>query len=106
MKIQAKGKKRRTELKSDAELEKSTVVPKRGKQEQGSSAVPTREVINIMADVIQSVYEEFGGRELDRENAKDKALILFRSLLYEDGGTRISEHSYIVRLCEEHSHFA
>jgi hypothetical protein len=41
--------------------------------------VPTKEVVNIFADSIEKLYEEFGGK-IDRTNALDKALNLVREL--------------------------
>jgi hypothetical protein len=41
--------------------------------------VPTREVLNVVADTVERIYIEFGSK-LDRMNAEDKALHVVRYL--------------------------
>lgn len=63
--------------------------------------VATSEVVGIMADEIQAIYQE-AGLELDEMNARDKALTLWRDLSVNRGVTARDQAVPHV-LCEEHS---
>jgi hypothetical protein len=101
----AKAKKRQTEIQADEEAiakyeEESLKTVKVEAVEKPRNEVPTREVVNIMADEIQLIYEE-GGYEIDRENARDKALILWRSLLVGNIA-RARDQAVPHVLCQDH----
>ena len=64
--------------------------------------VPTKEVVNIMADEIQAIYEEMGIPQLEDYNAQDKALQLVR-VLRVDSKVKITEGEVKHVLCAIHS---
>lgn len=107
-KVVAKGKKRRTEIQEDDEAvakhEAEMLKPvKKDAPEthRHRDDVPTRQVVNIMADEIQAVYEEMGGR-IDEVNAQDKALILWRQVKI-DTGISAREIDVPHILCSDHA---
>ena len=80
----AKSKRRQESQTADAEamakLDKKMATPVRSREadeKKPRNEVPTRQIVNIMADEIQSVYEIMGSR-LDDMNAYDKGLTLWR----------------------------
>lgn len=90
-KVAVKGKKRQTEIADDdeaiAKFEAETLKPVKTDDpplKKHRDEVSTKEVVNTWAAEIQDVYEELGGR-LDDENARDKALILWRQVQTETG---------------------
>jgi Zn-finger nucleic acid-binding protein len=90
-KVAAKGKKRQSEIHADeeaiAQFEKEQfVVRKSEKAVHHRDEILTVEVVNIMADELQSIYQEMGG-QLDDINAHDKALTLWRHVHIHDGIT-------------------
>lgn len=101
----AKGKMRRTEIADDAEAlaeyEKKQAkpvevdAPKKSRDE-----VSTGEIVNIMADEIEELYRVFG-REIDRTNSMDKALIVTRHLRTH-GKVNFREKEVPHKLCKEH----
>jgi hypothetical protein len=103
----AKGKRRLARIDEDeqaiAEFEAQALVPTKA---QGAEAVKPRDglttdqVVNIMADEIQAIYEEMGS-SLDYMNARDKALTFYRVLLYK-GGVTAREKPVQHALCEAH----
>jgi|SRR5580765_2284706 len=101
----AKGKKRRSEIEADAEaaakLEEAVAknVVKANDEPRPRNTVPTKQVVNIMADEIQAFYEE-SGLNLDTMNAQDKALTLWRGMS-SHGGTA-KEISVPLVLCKKH----
>lgn len=100
----AKAKRRQQEQDEDREaieeFEKSIPVVKAEKDEKPRQEVPTREVVNIMADEIQELYR-LAGSELDDVNARDKALILWRDLSIN--GIHARDKAVSHALCEEHA---
>lgn len=104
----AKGKQRRTEIAEDEEalakhdvevlkaVKKSAEVATTRKDE-----VPIEEVISIMADELELIYEEMGGR-LNTVNARDKALTLWREVHYKEG-VHAREKAVEHVLCGAHS---
>jgi hypothetical protein len=85
----AKGKKRRTEIAEDKaagdrQLEEmsTTIVATQKGATKHHDEIDSIGVVNIMADEISAIYEDLGGK-LDEENARDKALILWRAVHYE-----------------------
>jgi hypothetical protein len=104
----AKGKKRQTELledeeataKHEAEMLKP-VVTDAPEVHKHRDEVRTKEVVNIMADEIQAVFEIMGGR-IDDVNAQDKALVLWRQARIDTGiSAREVEVPHV--LCKEHA---
>lgn len=89
-KPQAKAKKKREEIDADeeaiAEYEKRTTetIVASEKTTKHRDEVSTGQVVQIMADEIEMVYEETG-QHITRDNAVDKALTLWRNLHYHDG---------------------
>lgn len=90
-KVVAKGKKRRTEIQEDdeaiAKFDAEVLKPRKkaeAEHHKHRDELTTSEVVNIWADEIQAVYEEMGG-QLDQENARDKALVLWRAVQSETG---------------------
>jgi hypothetical protein len=69
------------------------------------SQTSSGEIVGLFADELQEVYALFG-HELDRENAKDKAIFLVREMLYGRSGVktiRAKDHEFSkVPLCKEH----
>jgi hypothetical protein len=105
----AKGKKRRTQDEDDAKAIKEhfdKVVKDVRQSDDGTptrhrDSIPSAEVVNIMADEIQQVYEALGSR-IDAVNAEDKALVLWRDLHYRH---KVSAREMEIprALCKEHS---
>lgn len=104
--MKAAGKERRTRIESDAdavaEHEKAVAknvvrssLPVRHRDE-----LPTKQVVNIMADEIQSVYAVLG-MSIDDLNAKDKALNIWRHM-HIKGHVTAREQDMDVVLCAEH----
>jgi hypothetical protein len=84
--------------KYDAQV--ATPVRRPGAEKKSRNEIPTREVVNIMADEIQAVYAELGST-LDDINAKDKALTLWRDIHAK--GVRAKDQEIPHVLCKEHS---
>lgn len=85
----AKGKERLARIAEEEEAiaayEAEALKPvKTEKETKHRDDLRTGEVVNIIADEIQTVYEEMGVR-IDEVNARDKALTLFRELHYHAG---------------------
>lgn len=79
------------------------VVTTKGEQpEKIKHEVPTGQIIEIMSDAIEEIYHEFGGR-IERYNAKDKALNLYRVMAMQGSGVKVREKSYKVPACRRHS---
>lgn len=106
-KVVAKAKKKKSEIDADneaiAEYEKRTtetvVVQERATKHRDE--ISMGQVVNIMADEIETIYAELG-EHLDRTNAEDKALTLWRNMVIHDGiGAR--EKPVPMALCKEHS---
>lgn len=104
----AKGKKLQAARAADAELEKEEVERIVKKKTRNSEAdvkrhrdeLPTAQVVNIMADEIQAVYEAMGG-SLDDLNARDKGLTIWRDLMIH-GHVSAREQAVPMSLCGEH----
>lgn len=107
MSVVAKGKKRRTEILDDstaiAEFEKREYAVRKptAKKKQHRDASPTANIISTWAAELQEIFSEFG-ENLDDDNARDKALTIWRQIHYGDG---VDAHEKPVKhlLCEEHS---
>jgi hypothetical protein len=105
-KPRAKGKIRRDEIDAEAEViaefEKKMLKPVKAAASatRHRDEVPTNEVVSIMADELELIFQEFGG-PIDRDNAEDKALTLWRQMFVHEG---ISARDKPVEhvLCEEH----
>ena len=69
-------------------------------QKKPRHQVPTAEVVQIMADEIEAVYREMGAN-IDRVNAEDKALVLFRDAAIYHGAVAI-DHPVPYKLCGDH----
>lgn len=102
----AKGKKRQTEIDADEEaIEKFEAEQLKVRTSEKSThhrdEIPTKQVVSIMADELEEIYKEFGGR-IDRTNALDKALTLWRQMSIHEG---ISAREKTVEhvLCKDHS---
>jgi hypothetical protein len=101
----AKAKRRQEAVTADeealAEYEaRIPVVRSHAVEKKSRNEIPTRQVVNIMADEIQVVYEIMGSR-LDDVNAHDKALTLWRDISAK--GVRAKDQEVPHTLCEEHS---
>lgn len=100
----AKAKRRQQDAESDQEaikkFDENIRVVKAKPDEKPRTEVPTREVVNIMADEIQELYVLSGSR-LDEENARDKALILWREL--STNGVHARDKAVPHALCKKHS---
>jgi len=102
----AKAKRRATEIAEDEEaiaaFDKAIAenVVRGPAAKKARNEVPTGEVVQIMADAIEEVYEEMGAK-IDRVNAEDKALTLFRNVAIYHGAVAI-EHEVPHSLCENH----
>jgi hypothetical protein len=106
-KVVAKGKKRLTEIQEDEELAEkqiedtlANVVKVEGKTKH-KDELPLGDVVNIFADEIQLVYEEFGGR-LDDLNARDKALTIWREVATQTNVGAREQEVKMVR-CKAHA---
>ena len=82
--------------KADATV--STV--RRQVEKKPRNEVPTGQVVNIMADEIQVVYEIMGS-QLNDINAHDKALTLWRDISAK--GVRAKDQAVPHVLCKEHN---
>ena len=104
--VKAAGKVRRTEIELDEVAEQNVSVPVKITQSasarDGRQGIPSKESVNVMADAIEEIYREFHA-EIDRTNAKDKAIILYRAMVYQGSGTKVREHEFQLRQCKEHS---
>jgi len=105
--VRAKGKVRRSEIEDDkealAEFEAKMLVPiKKDTQTRHRDDIPAAEIINIMADEIEAVVEETGGR-IDRLNAREfYAMNIVRSLLLKHHVSAREKEVPMVK-CKEHS---
>jgi hypothetical protein len=100
----ASGKIRRTQLELDETVAANIKVPTislAASARTARSQVPSRQIINVMTDVVEDVYQQLGAR-IDRVNAEDKALILYRAMVYEGTRTTVREHEFQLPLCKEH----
>ena len=104
--VRAKGKLRRTQIELDETAEANAVavvkIPQKSSAREGRVSVPSGEIINVMADAVEEIYQEFHAT-IDRVNARDKALILFREMTIGGNGVRIQEKEITIPLCKEHS---
>ena len=103
----AKSKRRAADAEADAEaiakfdaaVAKNVV---RGPaQKKPRHEVSTGEVVQIMADEIENVYREMGA-SINRVNAEDKALTLFRNVAIYHGAVAV-DHPVPHSLCENHA---
>lgn len=103
----AKKKKKQAEIDADAEAiaeyEKRTTetVVVSEKETRHRDEISTGQVVQIMADEIEAIYEEMA-QTITRDNAEDKALTLWRNLRVHDGITA-REKAVELALCGEHS---
>ncbi len=100
----AKAKRRQEAVDADGEAiaayEAEIAKPVRAPVEKKPrNEVPTRQIVNIMADEIQAVYEMMGSR-LDDMNAHDKGLTLWRDISAK--GVRARDQAVLHELCKEH----
>jgi len=104
----AKGKKRQQEREDDevlADEQVKAIVSKKVKNDEidvkhHRDALPTGQVVNIMADEIQEIYHTLGS-ELDEMNARDKALVVWRDLMIH-GHVSAREQAVPMALCGKH----
>jgi ribonucleotide reductase alpha subunit len=98
----AKAKRRQADVdlldQQEAEMVKNVV--KQEPVKKPRKEVSTAEIVNIMADEIQLLYEEMGDR-IDDVNARDKALTLWREL-HVHGHVVAQEREIPHALCEKH----
>jgi hypothetical protein len=98
----AKAKRRQADVdlldQQEAEMVKNVV--KQDVVKKPRKEVSTAEIVNIMADEIQLLYEEMGDR-IDDVNARDKALTLWREL-HVYGHVVAQEREIPHALCEKH----
>jgi hypothetical protein len=102
--VTAKGKLRRTQVELDETAEahvKVVTISSKGSASGGRVSLPTKEVINVMADAVEEIYEEFHS-SINRVNAEDKAIILFREIAYGGSGVPVREKEFHLPLCKEH----
>ena len=104
----AKGKKRQTAQEAESDLEDnltkaiSEAVRKAPDvATKHRDTLPGAQVIPIMADEIQAIYQSLGG-EIDFMNAQDKALTLFRDLAYH-GRVSIRDQAVDMKFCKQHA---
>jgi hypothetical protein len=105
----AKGKKRRSEIESDAELlnqHEAKVIENTVKQKQSAvhhrDEVPFGDVLNIMADELEALGEEFNFK-VDRLNAREFfAMNIWRPLVLEHG-VSARDKSVPHVLCKAHA---
>lgn len=103
----AKSKKRQSEIEADeealVEFETNMLKPQKKQLDapRHRDETPTKAVVQIMADEIQEVYQIMGG-EIDRLNAEDKALILWRDVRYGLHHVVAREREVSHVLCAEH----
>jgi hypothetical protein len=96
----AKAKRRQQTVAADeAKADEQVVFVRSRGEKKLRNEVPTREVVNIMADEIQAVYSDMGS-ELDDVNAHDKALTLWRAISLK--GVRAKDQEVPYTHCEEH----
>ena len=106
-KVVAKAKKKKAEIDADEEAiaayEQSVteVIHAGEKSTKHRDEISTGQVVQIMADEIEVLYEEMG-QSLNRVNAEDKALTLWRNLHVHDGIVA-REKAVELALCGEHS---
>lgn len=103
----AKKKKKQAEIDADeaaiAEFEKKTTetIVVAEKSTKHRDEISTGQVVQIMADEIETIYEEMGAT-INRVNAEDKALTLWRNLHVHDGVTA-REKAVELPLCGNHA---
>jgi len=100
----AKGKKRRTEIEEDeqavAQWEQEVLEPKVKHQERHHrDELDTAQVIGIWQDEIQDIYDDLG-LSIDEDNARDKALIIWREIHIQGVAARDQEVPHA--LCKDH----
>jgi hypothetical protein len=106
-KVVAKGKIRRDEIQADedalAQHEKKMLKPQQSDQAQGAgkNEISTKEIINVVADEIEAIYEGTPFK-IDRMNAEDKARTLIIELRCHQPIIRITEHEFDVPDCGRH----
>lgn len=106
--VVAKGKQRRTEIAKDEEavqkLDKEMLKPRKAKDPQvpkHKDRVPTNEILNIVADEIETIGQELGV-QIDRTNAREfYAMNLVRPLLLN--GISAREKDVPMVKCSEHA---
>lgn len=102
---EAKAKKRkRGDEEAIAEYEKKLVTPVKASDDEKRhrDAVPTGQILNIMADVIEEVFAE-NGKRIDRLNAREfYAMNIWRDLVIKHK-VSAREVSMKVVLCPEHT---
>lgn len=84
-----------------AKKKNSKVAKKNSGAVKARDAVRSGEVINIMADEILEIYNDLG-LTLDQVNARDKALILFRTMSFDSQAVFHDKPVEHV-LCKEHN---
>jgi hypothetical protein len=101
----AKGKKRQADENADQEALKKfeadiakNVVRLPGEKKHRNE-ISTAEVVNIMADEIQVIYEIMGSK-IDEANARDKALTLWREMKIHGGAVAVEREVPHV-ICDE-----
>lgn len=105
MKPIAKAKRRAADRDADIEAlkkydETTVKTVKTGRVEKKPrNEVPTRDIVGVMADEIQLIYDE-AGMSIDETNARDKALILWRDLSMS--GVHAKDQVVPHVLCEDH----
>jgi hypothetical protein len=101
----AKGKKRLSEIAKDEEAvkeyEKQILVPKKKAGDvRYRDEVPSKDIINIMADEIEAIVDETGGK-IDRLNAREfYAMNIWRGLLVK--GVHARDKKVPMTLCKDH----
>ena len=100
--IKAKGKIRRTEYELDKAVEENAPIVKKSTIKQETKlGVSSKESVKIITDTVEEVYQYFG-QKIDHENAKDKALNIYRAMVYEGRGAAVREKEYEIPTCKEH----
>ena len=102
--VKAAGKVRRTQIELDEAQEAHVKVPTISRDasvRESKVGVRSGEVINIMADAVEEIYREFHS-SIDRVNAHDKALILYREMVLGGNGVQIREKEFSLPSCGQH----
>jgi hypothetical protein len=115
--VRPRKKKRKTEIKTQAELESEltkAVKVVKGDYSTHRNDVSTKEIVNVMRDTIERTWDEIfpddpRWQRYDKSASADEtARIVVRAMLYgiPDGrlsdGAQIRDHSYEIPLCPDH----
>jgi hypothetical protein len=103
----AKGKIKRQALAEEEEYvqeyfeKEAKKVRKSAEPQVAKAEITTKEVLNILADEVEEIYER-QGYKINRVNSLEKARIIYLEIRYKMG-TSVKEKEFDLPLCKEHT---